>query len=263
MEWPIGVSSTRRSNAAMTIHYDPPNDNDRSVEGFAVEIRKATIKAPNWINRGSHHLISWFQRQPESWRQRGPDEPDLASTLDNPATLRYQRSERERESHPGPDGGPYTPWIVELARFPVERGLVGFVVDWTQYLATVAVQGATVFTSSQTWGDPYVAATTAGPFRWILRLDEYTGQAPPWISSLTPITLPGLPCTDLAECRDLHRKPDAYRAPFRLIVPGGYQLRLFFEQETTLQAELSVSSTLTGFVQSCMALESAQNLRRL
>lgn len=248
----------------MTIHYDPQNDNDRSVEGFAEEIRRATIKAPKWIHKGSHRLLSWFQARPDSFRQRGAEEPDLNSTLDNPATLRYQRATRERQTHPGPDGGPFTPWIVELARFGVQRGDVGLVIDWVQYLAEISLQRDQIYTASTDWGDPYAAADAVGDFRWIVRLDEFRGEQTPWISSLNPITLPGLPYPDLPEDRDLYFKPDAVRVPVRWVVPGGYQLRLFFEQETTLQSiRLQVSSRLTGYVQSALALESAQNLRRL
>lgn len=240
----------------MPLLYDPPNLSDRAILEFKDRIAAGEITAPSWMNRSSHRLLNWFQRQPNRWQQQGAAEPDFQSTLDHPRTLRFRQSCRGVVTHPT-SSSPWGEWIVELARFAVPRGCVGFVNSWEQYLAN----GQQVYTSFQGAGNPFIAGSD---FQWVFRLDRYDGTIAPWIDSIVPIPWPGQAFPDLPVERDLWFAADRGRAPFRWIVPGGYQLRLFFEQTAPSDSvRFSVASKLRGGIQAELAPNTRENLRSL
>lgn len=239
------------------ISYDPPSRSDGEVRGFKALLKESVIKAPSWVNRGSHRFLSWFQEQPVPWRAFGHDEPDYLSTLTNPRTLRYRQGVRGKVVHPGGEQGPWAPWQTELARFAVPYGSVGFVNSWEQFLDDYGSATPQI----QFWGNPFVAGDD---FRWILRLDTYNGRIPPWLDTLTPTPWPGIPFPDLPEERGLWFRADTARQPFRWVVPGGHCLRIFFEQTAISESvRFTVAAKVRGLIQSAYSDEARDNLRKV
>lgn len=237
--------------------YNPANVLDKAVIGLQKQIGAGTIPAPRWMSRGSSRFLSWFQTRPQVWRALGTHEPDYLSTLDNPRTLRYQQSNRGELIHPSSQG-PFAPWQVEIARFSVPYGSVGFINQWKQFAANA--ENGDVWTGFDNFGDPFIAPA----FRWVLRLDTFDGRSPLWINSLLPVHYPGIPFPDLPEETGLWFKCDSGVPPFRWTIPGGYQLRLFFESPESQEAvRFRIAAKLSGLIQTAYSCEAATNERRL
>lgn len=230
--------------------YDPPNIFDKAVRGFQREIKAATIPAPDWLNSGSWRFISWFQRQGIPFRNHGEQEPDWLNTLQNPKTLRYQKSTRGPFQHPQ-QSAPFSPWLVELARFEVPYGGVGFVRDFQQFLA----DENETWSGVNHWGDFRIPYSV----RWVFRLDRFNGTHPEWINTTGIPTLPGEPYPDQPDETDLWF-PVHNRQTVRWTVPGGFMLRVFCQTDT-LQARLTVAARVRGELQTAYSCQAAINLR--
>lgn len=232
--------------------YNPPNLFDVATHYFRDAVAARVVPEPEWMRLGSRTFLSWAQRQPQRWRERSR-EPDLLSTLENPATLRVRFSTLGPFTHPSEEA-PFAPWIVEVGRIDVPWGQVGIVEAWEQYLA----DSKDIYSATNHWGNPFAGGL---PIRWLWRLSEFRGPIAPFINALMPVALPGRPFTDWPEDTDLWHKADTHKTPLRLIVPGGSSLRLFFFQNEACQTRISVASRLRAYVQSAYSDQSQINQR--
>jgi hypothetical protein len=172
--------------------------------------RVAAISPDSWDNP---EAVQQFWNIPlfpaRSGNRVADDEVSLATA---PQTLRHL--EHNFDLVEQPQGSPE--WLVELARFAIPLGNIGFVRGIDQVL----YDGATLHDT--------VVPPMDG-LRWILKVVPYYGAWPPrWnVVGSPPEILPG----SISELPELHYNWYPARTtyvPIRLTVQGGTMLRLFF-----------------------------------
>lgn len=156
-------------------------------------------------------------------------------------------------------------WAVELARFAVPSGSVGFL-RWIEQVVNDA--GGNYYPSNVFyWGSPQFVLPDVDGLRWYLRLEMFNGTQPPRfeIYNAAPIpshALPGVPYSDLPVIDGLwypaHRKDN-----LKLIVPGGWQLRFFMIGPPCDDYQWQVSGKLSGNLQTTFQLAAIDNARGL
>lgn len=159
-----------------------------------------------------------------------------------------------------------TDWFaVELARFVVPKGQIGFV----RYIEQVVNDSAGSYypTNNAYWGSPNFVLSDVDNLRWYLKLDYFNGALPArfTLSSTVPFTsqsLPGMPYDDLHEINGIWY-PAHLNKELKLIVPGNRMLRLFFFSPPTTQYQWQVEGKLSGYTQSTYCSEAIDNARIL
>lgn len=156
-------------------------------------------------------------------------------------------------------------WAVELARFPVPTGSIGFV-KWVEQVVN-DVDGNYYPTNVFYWGSPQFVLADVDNLRWYLRLTMFDGTQPARYqvfnaAAIPSHALPGVPYSDLPVIDALwypaHAKKD-----LKLIVPGGWQLRFFLISPPTTTYQWQVSGKLSGYIQSTFQNAAVINAREL
>ena len=174
-----------------------------------------------------------------------------------PQTRRFQQSRAPSET-PLVQPVPGSPWMVELARYPVPVGSVGVIKSFEQYLS----QDQTVFSTSDQWGNPFPTVDV----RWFLRLSQVHRIGSPWInvSGASAIVdyLPGNPYDDLAETNGLwFPAGSSTSANIHLPIPGGQFLRLIAILPSAAGEPVNIFGRLYGSTQLELNDEAQEMLR--
>jgi hypothetical protein len=155
--------------------------------------------------------------------------------------------------------------VVELARFPVARGSVGYLKSLEQF---VQDSGSGFYpTSSELWGLPFQSDADLSECRWYLRLDAFDGILPNRLivadaaAFVLETVLPGQPYWELAEFRDIWYPPHCSSKMPNMLVPGGYVLRYFFFSPPTTTWTWEAAGRLRGVTQSALCAEADYNTR--
>jgi len=167
-----------------------------------------------------------------------------------PTTRRYQQSTAP-PVQPIVQPIAASPWMVEVARFPVSGGSVGIIKSFEQFLSSPGLVTPTIHSIAAANGNPFPVAGIS----WYFRLSDIERLAQPWINvqgvSAIPEYLPGIPYSDLSSTDDLWFPAcSSASTNFHLPIPGGQILRLFFlcgAQDE--ESPLTVSAKLAGTTQ--------------
>jgi hypothetical protein len=188
--------------------------------------------------------------------------PQTFEAHENPHSQRWQES-----IYPGiamAQSDQY--WALEIARFMVPMGSVGYVRFLDQVLNDAA---GNIFPSNQFyWGSPTFVHPDVDNCRWYLTLDFFDGTQPGrfQLTSAAPFTsssLPGMPYPDLHEIPGLWYPAHAPRDMLKLIVPGNRMLRFFFFTPPVTNYRWVGSGRLAGYTQSTYNREATENARYL
>jgi len=143
-------------------------------------------------------------------------------------------------------------WAIELARFAVPQGQIGYI----KYIEQVVndVDGSYWPTNVAYWGSPRFVISDVENLRWYLNISRFPGFFPPRyeLFSAVPIpahALPGSPYPDLPEI-DAIWYPAHAGKDMKLIVPGAHMLRFYLISPPTTVYQWEVSGKLSGFTQS-------------
>lgn len=177
-------------------------------------------------------------------------------------SLRWQEHEFDAVTHPN-NLTDY--WAVELARFYVPNGHLGFV----QFVEQVVndVDGGYYPTNVTYWGSPRYMESDVNNLRFYLKLSEYDGTAPARYNVnsaaiIRPEALPGAPYPDLPIIRGLWY-PAHLQRRMKLIVPEQSVLRFYMITPPTTTYVWEVSGKLSGNTQSTFSNCSVVNAREL
>lgn len=187
-------------------------------------------------------------------------DPQNFETFENPKSQRWQESVFD----PIPQGPSF--FAVELARFTVPKGQIGYVRFLDQVL--VDSTGSYYPTNQEYWGSPHFVIPDVDNCRWYLTLDYFDGLLPPrfLLTSATIFgsdSLPGAPYPDLHEVPNMWYPAHAPRDNMKLIVPGNRMLRFFFYSPVTVTYNWLAQGRLAGFTQSTYNQEATENARLL
>jgi len=188
----------------------------------------------NFVQRGGHVEYKNAGRQ---------------NLFQHPATAHYREHSYEPfEIVQGPD------ITVELARFSVPDGASGIVRKLFQW-----VDG---YSSSVSWGNPWVNDPRVDGLLWSLRLIPFKGSVDSRYIS-TDEFLPGQPYPDLPNFRYLWFLPNASQADINLVVPAGYSLRLYVRAPDPAELKFYVMGRLVGYWQSSeYPIETSMNVKK-
>lgn len=234
-----------------------PFDDAARMAAIVLKSRDNPVPPPDWIS-------GLIPRTFRSYMLRsipGPTNPhrkaEFEGCLYHPNTIRYRINTLGRQIHPGTQR--IDPWRVELARFDVPFGDVGIVRSLEQYLAAAAVSGWTIVS---TIGNPFGDTDAGIPGQWFLRLSPFQGEILPWVNVLNPPPeMPGTAYTDWVDQTGIWYPVHSDSSQnIRLVVPGGYSLRAFW-QCGPLQVIPAVALTLKGGVQGVYSGFSLNHLR--
>lgn len=156
-------------------------------------------------------------------------------------------------------------WAVELARFVVPNGQIGFVTGVEQVVN--AADGSYYPSNVAYWGSPRFVISDVDNIRWYLRLDYFNGLHPNRynLSSTVAIpwhALPGEPYSDLHEI-DAIWYPANNNRRLKLIVPAQRMLRFFMITPPTTLYQWEVSGRLTGYTQTAYTGAAVHNAREI
>jgi hypothetical protein len=156
-------------------------------------------------------------------------------------------------------------WAVELARFVVPQGQIGYV----KYIEQVVndIQGNYYPTNVAYWGSPSFVLSDVDNLRWYLKLSFYPGFYPPrWqMFSTIPIPphiLPGQPYPDLPQI-DALWYPAHNCKSLKLLVPGAMMLRFYLLSPPLTFYQWEVSGKLSGWTQSTYQQSAIVNAREI
>lgn len=201
-------------------------------------------------------LMDWAARE----NAVNTQDPQNFETFENPVSQRWQESVFE----PLAQGPAF--FAVELARFTVPKGQIGYVLFLDQILTDST--GSFYPTNQQYWGSPHFVDPDVDNCRWYLTLDYFNGQLPPRFLLTSPTIfgsniLPGEPYPDLHEVPNMFYPVHAPRDNMKLIVPGNRMLRFFFYSPSTQNYNWLAQGRLAGFTQSTYHAEATRNARIL
>lgn len=188
----------------------------------------------------------------------------------NPNTFEvWQHSQSQRWQENALDTALHTTtteyFAVELARFTVPKGQVGFVRHLEQVVNDAT--GSYYPSNVSYWGSPHFVLPDVDNLRWYLKLDYFDGTLPArfTLSTPTPFTsqsLPGMPYNDLHEI-DALWYPAHHKKALKLIIPGNRMLRLYVFTPPTTTYQWQFRGKLTGVTQSTYSVEAIDNSRIL
>lgn len=189
-----------------------------------------------------------------------PQNPQTFEAYENPKSQRWQESVFD------PIGQGPSFFAVELARFTVPKGQVGFVRFLDQIL--VDSTGSYYPTNREYWGSPHFVDPDVDNCRWYLTLSYFDGTLPPRFLLASPTifgsdSLPGEPYPDLHEVPNMFYPVHAPRDNMKLIVPGNRMLRFYFYTPGTQNYSWLAQGRLAGFTQSTYNDEATENARVL
>ena len=190
-----------------------------------------------------------------------PQNPQTFEAWENPKSQRWQESVFQ----PIAQESTTEYWALELARFPVPKGSVGFVRFLDQVLYDAA--GNYYPTNQFYWGSPYFVIDDVANCRWYLTLDYFDGTLPPRFTYSNTVAfggeiLPGHPYEDLHEIPAIWYPAHAPHN-MKLIVPGNRMLRFFFFSPPTDVYRWVAGGRLAGFTQATYNPEATANARIL
>lgn len=194
-------------------------------------------------------------RSPLVFDPRNPDTYELAA---HPRTKRHQ--EQSFPPYLQPDVADY--WAIELARFTVPKGQVGFINTLEQVLFDS--EGSYYPTNSSYWGNPHNLISDVDNLLWYLQIEYFDGTLPPRFNSslTTPITrasLPGGPYGELDHIDGLWYAAQSPKTDVNLIVPGHRMVRFFMISPPTDTYRWYAGGRLRGYTQTTYSAFSAEN----
>lgn len=156
-------------------------------------------------------------------------------------------------------------WAIELARFFVPDGNIGYV---TRIEQVVNDSDGSYYPSNVSyWGSPQFVDPDVDNLRWYLTLSYYGGTQPPRhnVTSTVPIpvhSLPGAPYPDLNELDGIWY-PAHNCKNLNLLIPGARVLRFFLITPPTTNYTWQVSGKLSGYTQSTYQTAAVHNSREI
>jgi hypothetical protein len=210
----------------------------------------------------SNPIITGLLGYARERRGQHRQDPNTFEPYEHPKSTQWQESSFSAFTH-----APPADWFcVEVARFVVPKGQVGFVTHIEQVVNDV--QGNYYPTNQEYWGSPRFVLSDVDNIRWWLKLDFYDGQLPaarfqyndtiPFGSEIAP----GMPYSDMHTI-DALWYPAHMNRPIKLIVPGMRMLRFFYYSPPTTIYQWEVRGRFTGYTQSTYSTESQANARSL
>jgi hypothetical protein len=216
-----------------------------------------TTLAPFDARASRLKYFEWFQKIRQVKRHWGNQE--TYELWPAPQSQRWQESHLEAHTCvPETDH-----WAVEVARFAVPDGQIGFVKRIEQVVTDVS--GSYYPTNVSHWGSPHFVLTDVDNLRWYLTISFYDGLLPARHIQQSAVAipahaLPGQPYTDLFEIDGLWY-PAHNNKPLKLIIPGGRLLRFFLITPPTTVYQWIVEGKLSGYTQSTYQLGAMKNAR--
>jgi len=203
-------------------------------------------------------FLGWFSTLWDSSRYR--KEPKQRELWTSSQSRRFQTSHLPTEQCPDIR----YPWAIEVARFAVPEGEIGFIKHIEQIVNDV--DGNYYPTNVQYWGSPRFVVADVDDIRWYLTLSYFSGTFPPRFNvnaaTVTPNALPGQPYPDLCEIDSLWY-PAHNNVELNLIIPGGYCLRMFCITPICTTFTWEIGGRLSGWTQSTWSGEALNNARDL
>lgn len=191
-------------------------------------------------------FFEWFSTLSD--RSTNPQDPHTFEVSPSAQSARWQESHLATITH----DLTYRHWAVELARFVVPNGQIGFV----KYIEQVVndTSGSYYPSNVTYWGSPRFVIPDVNNLRWYLTLSYYDGHLPPRYeidagAVIPPHALPGAPFNDLFEI-DALWYPAHSGKELKLIVPGQSILRMFMISPPTVTYQWEVSGKISGYTQS-------------
>lgn len=204
------------------------------------------------------NYLRWFREQSRRVPRTDPNQHELAV---GQKSQRFQSNRLPTRAHDTVTDY----WAVEVARFPVPDGHIGYLTGIEQVVNDVA--GNYYPTNVAYWGSPRYVIDDVENLRWYLMLSFYDAEMPPRyeLFSTVPIpphALPGMPYTEMCEI-DALWYPAHNRQQLKLLVPESRVLRMFLISPPTTEYQWEVSARLTGYIQSSFSDISVINARKI
>lgn len=232
---------------------EPLNPFDDSEKTFFTITRSADnpVPWPDWaeqmaLSRNLKNAVVKITGNP--WFPAIVEHENL---LESPHAIRYRFSSSGRHTHPD-SVAPFRPWRIELARFSVPKRHVGIVRSFEQYMGEVGQGG---INNVIVYGDPFVDTEWGIEGRWFMRLFPWNGEIRPWVNQVNyEAQQPGIPYTDFMEQSGVWYPAHSDSAnSVRFTVPGGYELAVFWECDSTITHQPVVGSAFKGGVKSAIS----------
>lgn len=232
--------------------------------------QEASIALNNAVKNGvidtvlhpfSNPIVAGLLGYARERRGKHRQNPNQFDPYEHPKSTQWQENSLNEFTH-----APVADWFaVEVARFVVPQGQVGFVTQIEQVVNDV--NGNYYPTNQEYWGSPHFVLSDVDDIRWWLKLDFYDGQEPArfQMNNTVPFgseSAPGMPYSDMHEIDALWYPAHCHR-PVKLIVPGMRMLRFFYYSPPTTTYQWQVRGRLTGYTQSTFSAEAEANARRL
>lgn len=215
------------------------------------------VPPPDWISGLIPRTFRTYMLRSIPGLTNPAQKASYEGVLYHPNSIRYRISTLGRQIHPGTQR--FDPWRVELARFDVPFGDVGIVRSLEQYLAAAGISGWSIVS---TIGNPFGDADSGVQGQWFLRLSPFQGEILPWVNTLNPAPeMPGTAYSDWVDQTGIWYPAHSDSSQnIRLVVPGGFSLRAFWECGT-LQVRPAVSIGLKGCTQGIYSSRSLDHMR--
>lgn len=228
--------------------------------GLTVAISKGIAREPRWRARlNSAWLTSVIEA--ELPIPAFPDRQRFDFADRNPLSMRTWENTRGLIAHPGGTD----PWLVELARQPVEFNTLSVVKSFEQVLEHADIEDPIHFSQSGNWGRPFIFPVGLA-IRWYFRLSPYNGASPPWINVFNPAPQdwPGEPHFDISEMQDLWFPAGSPPTQsFHMLIGGGYLLRILALVELDAEYDLSIAAKIRGYSVGAYGVSSQLAIRSL
>jgi hypothetical protein len=187
--------------------------------------------------------------------------PDTFELYEHPKSTQWHANSLPERTHPDLS----RPACIEVARFVVPKGQVGFVKYIEQSVHDY--QGRYYPTNQEYWGSPGFVISDVANIRWWLKLDFFNGVVPDQFfynqnTNFGSEVAPGMPYSPMATIEGLWYPAHLCRE-LKLVVPGNRMLRMYYYSPATSNYGWVVRGRLSGYLQTTHSDEAMQNARRL
>lgn len=177
--------------------------------------------------------------------------PDTESMLYHPTAIRLISSHSERQIHPGSIG---QAWRIELVRFCVPLRYTGIIRGISQYMG---ILNNGVVTSIVQFGNPYTDIDNGIVGNWYMRINrcDNQNQFRPYVNQLSPQSyISGMHYTEFTPHSGIWYPAHSEAGNnIRMIVPGGYEVSLYWECDSSITNIPVIGASIQGGIQSSVS----------
>lgn len=213
---------------------------------FERTIGKSVMREPRWHSRLNDAFLNWAMRVKAPDSDVIPGQAHYERSSDNPLTQNYFESTIGLVTHPGG----IDPWLVELARLTVPASKVAVVKSFEQVFIHSDVEGDTVFSASNLWGNPFSVSSVAAidDIEWLWRIEKTEGAVAPFVNLTNPVQVPGIPHPEIASMHDLwFPAASSPSQNIHITIGGGMTLRLFSLVRLNAAYDIQIAAKVRGF----------------